>query len=298
MIKPFLRSGSQWQTNSFFMSAERKKARSSLPTRLVCASSVRGLENIPQNGPVLFVGNHTVFADLDARAVAAELYRCREFPASVVNLEETGVVGRDFLGEGWRKKSAGDVCLSLLHSGRSPLFFFGQQKSASEMEGDTCGLVWQEVPNFARLALELGILIVPFSALGFTGSNLDCSCEHQGSVSAVYSGEERSFFWREPSKDGSLLSDPGRAGRWAGAGRRNVVRSLVDADCLRFDFSSPVDPAEFLTNAVGERAEALWGTVAVAVERGVQRLLADRVRDGKAGTTQRGWGRTLKYRPI
>ncbi|MCB9639999.1 MAG: acyltransferase family protein [Myxococcales bacterium] len=130
--------------------------------------SFSGWENIPEDRPLLFVGNHTLFGILDAPFLWVGLFR------------EKGIVLRG-LGDklhfqipGWRElmNRYGIVlaepaqCSRLMEKGEAILVFPGGAREVTKRKGERYQLIWKERRGFARLAVQHGCTIVPFASVG------------------------------------------------------------------------------------------------------------------------------------
>lgn len=138
------------------------------PGRAVIRPMFRGLDNIPETRPLLFVGNHTLYGMLDVGFLFAELF------------EKKGIVLRG-LGDHvhfklplWRElltafgavHGTRENCAALMRAGETVLVFPGGAREVAKRKGERYKLVWKERLGFARLAAEHGCTIVPFAAVG------------------------------------------------------------------------------------------------------------------------------------
>jgi len=127
-----------------------------------------GLDHVPRDHPALFVGNHTLLGVLDIPIMAMGLYRA------------TGIYVR-FLGDhahfavpGWRDllvrfgtvEGTPEICRSLMRARENILVFPGGSREVFKHRGEAYRLLWKGRIGFARLAIEHGYPIVPFSAVG------------------------------------------------------------------------------------------------------------------------------------
>lgn len=140
------------------------------PWRTLLDPAFLNLDRIPDNppGPLMFVGNHTLYGMLDIPHLYFALLREKgiwlrsmgdrahfKVPAWREMLERFGVV------EGDR-----DACSDLLAAGEPVLVFPGGAREVAKRKGEKYQLVWKERYGFVNLALQHGATIVPFAMLG------------------------------------------------------------------------------------------------------------------------------------
>jgi 1-acyl-sn-glycerol-3-phosphate acyltransferase len=138
------------------------------PWRAVTDPRIDGFENLPTDGRYLLVGNHTTLGLFDVPFLVLDIY------------DRTGVLVRS-LGERqhyrvplWRDLLTHFGTISgtrqntrrLLRSGQAVLVFPGGGREVARRHGQHYPLVWRERIGFARLALEFGYPVVPFSMIG------------------------------------------------------------------------------------------------------------------------------------
>jgi len=127
-----------------------------------------GWENIPDERPLLFVGNHTVGGFLDVPLLFRELYEQKDIFLNALGdrahfkvpgwgkmLERFGVV------EGNR-----DNCATLFESGACVLVFPGGAREVAKKRSEINQLVWGNRRGFAKMAVAHGVTIVPFAEVG------------------------------------------------------------------------------------------------------------------------------------
>jgi 1-acyl-sn-glycerol-3-phosphate acyltransferase len=138
------------------------------PWRALTDPRFDGHENLPADGRYLLVGNHTTLGLFDVPFLVLDIHR------------RTGVLVRS-LGERqhfrvplWRDllthfgtiDGTRENTRKLLAVGEAVLVFPGGGREVARHRGDHYPLVWRERIGFARLALEFGYPIVPFSMIG------------------------------------------------------------------------------------------------------------------------------------
>ncbi len=127
-----------------------------------------GMENVPEDRPLLLVGNHTIYGMLDAPFLALELFERHgiwvrslgdhihfKVPGWGAMLRRYGVV------DGTREN-----CDRLMEAGEAILVFPGGAREVAKRKGEKYQLIWKERLGFVRMALKHGCTIIPFSALG------------------------------------------------------------------------------------------------------------------------------------
>ena len=128
----------------------------------------RGIDRIPSDRPLLFVGNHTLYGILDVpllfqhlleeeriflRALGDHLHFKVPYWGDL--LEKFGVV------DGTREN-----CSALMSAGESVLVFPGGAREVAKRKGEKYKLIWQNRLGFARMAIRHNCTIVPFAAIG------------------------------------------------------------------------------------------------------------------------------------
>ena len=146
----------------------------------------KGLQHLPlgQGRPILFVGNHQLFAP-DMPLMIAEILEKRgtllRGLAHPFALDGFGddLIGGDGGGASFGPSSIGSFLKTfgavrvggpnlykLLQQGEAALLFPGGAREAYKMRGEKYKLLWPQAPEFVRLAARFGAIIVPFSAIG------------------------------------------------------------------------------------------------------------------------------------
>lgn len=237
------------------------------PFRFLASPALSGLEHIPAERPLLFVGNHGLFGILDAPLLIAELYRA------------TGIILRP-LGDdlhfrvpiwGWASRRVGAVaaspeaCARLMRAGETILVFPGGAREASKRKGEKYKVVWGGRTGFARLAIEHACTIVPFSCVGI-----------EDAFDILLDADE------------ILASPVGRTLQKLGI-RRDLVWPVVKGigptplprpERLYFRFEPPVETASYGRRASDEdRCSDLRDRVKTAIEQSIERVLLEREMD-------------------
>ncbi len=138
------------------------------PWRWVCHPVFHGLENIPDERPLLFVGNHTLYGIVDIPLLIDELWQTKQI--LLRGLADRGhyaiPIWRDFLTSMGAVLGTRENCASLMRRGESIVVFPGGAREVYKTRGQKYKLLWKERYGFARLALEHGCTVVPFASVG------------------------------------------------------------------------------------------------------------------------------------
>lgn len=127
-----------------------------------------GMERVPFEGPLLFVGNHTIYGVLDAPLLFMELYRRHGiFLRSLGDhLHFKIPLWRDFLQLHGAVDGTPEHCAALMEARERILVFPGGAREVAKRRGEEYRLVWGERTGFARMAIAHACTIVPFAAVG------------------------------------------------------------------------------------------------------------------------------------
>ncbi|KAH0939786.1 hypothetical protein HID58_007247, partial [Brassica napus] len=136
---------------------------------------VRGLEGIPSEGPVLYVGYH-VLLGLEIVPVITQFLKERNIhlrglahPMLLWNIQDDRLVDPQVLD---KYKMVGAVPVSnfniykLLQSKSHALLYPGGIRESFHRKGEEYKLFWPEQPEFVRVASKFGAKIVPFGVVG------------------------------------------------------------------------------------------------------------------------------------
>lgn len=219
-----------------------------------------GLDNLPADGRMLLVGNHTIYGALDVPYMVAGIWKERRLPVRSLGefthwkiplwrtlLEQLGAVpGTPAL--------AGE----LMRRGEPVLVFPGGSREVNKRRGERYQLFWKERTGFARLAIAHDYPVVPFAAVG---------AEEMLSVvldqnNALYGAASR-------------LTD-----RLLGFGLPSIVHGIGPTPLPRpqqlfFWFGEPIPTGRFAGSG-DDGARALRDEVRAAVEGGIELLLERR----------------------
>ncbi|MFC6886784.1 MULTISPECIES: lysophospholipid acyltransferase family protein [Actinomadura] len=138
------------------------------PWRAWTSPVFHGLDGLPERGPALLVGNHTVYGVVDAPLIFFEIHRRRGiWVRSLADHVHWQVpVWRTVMDLGGSVDGTRDNCRALLRDGQMVVVFPGGAREATRGRNDSYRLQWGGRLGFARLAIEAGCPIVPFGTVG------------------------------------------------------------------------------------------------------------------------------------
>ncbi len=138
------------------------------PYRSLASPVFLGLDRIPDERPLLFVGNHTLYGLLDVPFLLMELYERKGiFLRALGDHEHFKIpIWRDLLEGFGAVDGTRENCSTLMRAGQAVLVFPGGAKEVFTRNGEKYKLLWRERLGFARMAVAHGCTIVPFAAVG------------------------------------------------------------------------------------------------------------------------------------
>jgi 1-acyl-sn-glycerol-3-phosphate acyltransferase len=138
------------------------------PWELITDPVFHGTELLPDSGPALFVGNHTIFGLLDLPLLISHVQRERGL--FLRGLGDHAHFKVPLWGEFLRRFGAVDGtrenARALLRQGEPVLVLPGGGREVAKRTGERYELIWKQRLGFARLAIEAGCPVVPFGAVG------------------------------------------------------------------------------------------------------------------------------------
>ena len=128
----------------------------------------QGMENIPDKGPVLFVGNHTLLGLWDASLMWFTLYKKKHiYTYSLGDRMHFEIpYWRELAGNFGMVEGSRDNCRQLMKNNQYILVFPGGAREAFKNKGEEYQLIWKNRLGFVKMAVENQCTIVPFSAIG------------------------------------------------------------------------------------------------------------------------------------
>lgn len=230
----------------------------------------RGFEKIPDQGPLMFVGNHTLYGVLDVPFLFTEIYR------------QKGIVLRGladhmhFKVPGWREMlgSFGVIpgtregCGQLLDEGEAVLVFPGGAREVAKRKGEGYKLVWKERIGFAKLALQHRCTVVPFAAIG-----IDDAFDIAYDADDIMNSPIGPFLKRMQLREDAIVP----------------IAGGFRPERLYFRISDPITVDSFDGRTDDESCWDLRRQVAASIEDGIDRLMEERAQD-----PQRSFGARLK----
>lgn len=219
----------------------------------------RGFENIPHEGPLLFVGNHTLFGLMDIPFMYVEMYRRRGIVLRGLadHLHFKVPAWRGFLGSFGVVPGTREDCGALLAAGESVLVFPGGAREVAKRKGEQYKLVWKQRIGFAKMAIQHQATIVPFSAVGMDDA-----------VDIAFDADD------------ILRSPLGRALKKLGVREDAIMPIAWGLRLERFYFriGTPI-PTDAFESDSDEACWELRRRTAAAIEDGIDRLLEERAQD-------------------
>jgi 1-acyl-sn-glycerol-3-phosphate acyltransferase len=237
------------------------------PWRALTDPKFFGLSHVPRSGPVVLVGNHTIFGALDLPLMIDGIRRERgRFVRGLAEHAHFAVPAwRDLLVRFGAVRGTRDNCRTLLAAGEAVLVYPGGGREVAKRKGEAYHLIWKQRMGFARMAIEAGCPIVPFGAVGAEDS-YDILIDADSPVLAPVRGVVNRL-----------------GGRWELAwpiARGVGLTPLPRPERFYFAFGEPLDTAPWAGRHDDQRAlRAVRDRARAGVEGCIEFLLEERERD-------------------
>jgi len=238
------------------------------PWRLLTGPKFYGIEDIPDDGPVMFAGNHTLEGMLDLPLMVLGLWEQRRILAhGLADHFHFRVPGwRDFLAGFGAVDGTRENCAALMREGESILVYPGGAREVFKRKSEKYQLLWKQRTGFARLAIEYGYPIVPFAAVG-AEECYDIVLDAGDVLSVPIIGDILKRYAPRADVIPPVV---------AGAG----LTPLPRPERLYFRFGAPIDTRPYGAHKDDPDTHmAVRELVRHAVEDGIEQLLDERERD-------------------
>jgi 1-acyl-sn-glycerol-3-phosphate acyltransferase len=237
------------------------------PWRWLTAPKFLGFEHVPRDRPFLLAGNHTLMAVLDAPLLMLEIHhRLRVAVRPIGDHLHFGVpLWRDLIARFGVVDGTRENVRALMRAGESLLVFPGGAREVFKRRGEKYRLMWGGRTGFARLAIEHGYPIVPFSAVGAEDVFdilIDADDMRRGPLGRLVR--------RLAPRDDAIPPVVRGVG----------LTALPRPERFYFRFAPPVDTAGRRTDTASDAdCRAVRDAVRDAVEEGINLLLVEREHD-------------------
>ena len=138
------------------------------PWSRITSPSFFGVERVPTDRPVMFIGNHTLMGMLDTPLLLLGTYEhTGHFCRSMGDHFHFQVpLWRDLLLAFGCVDGTRENCRAVMGDGHSLMIFPGGGREVFKQRGEAYKLLWGKRRGFARLALDFGYTIVPVASVG------------------------------------------------------------------------------------------------------------------------------------
>lgn len=227
-----------------------------------------GLENIPVQGPALFVGNHTMMGTFDAAVMVFGLReRLGVWPRGLAdNVHFKVPLWRDLFIDAGAVAGSHENFRALMAIGAHVIVFPGGVGEVFKRKGEQYRLRWKERLGFARLAIEAGCPVIPFSAVGADDS-----------YSILLGSDE---IMKVPGM-AAVTRRLGLKSDYLGLYRGLGLTALPRPERYYFSFAPAIETTRFQGEASEDNAWTLRREVEAAIESGLTGLLRQREADPK-----------------
>lgn len=259
-------------------------SRAIAPWEWLISPEFEGLENIPDQGPVLFVGNHSLMALMDGPLMIRELAMRRGIVVRPLGYHlhfRTPVWGR-FLAANGAVDGTRANCAAMMQAGEYILVYPGGAGEVMKRKGEQHTLRWKNRTGFARMAIENGCTIVPFSTVG-ADDCFDILVDNDEYQKTRFGRWVARRLGAKPEELPPLV--------------RGIGPTLIPRpEKMYFTFHAPIDASLYAQHAdLDEAARELRDHVEVTVESGIAALLKQREADPDRPLTARLRRRVLQW---
>ena len=246
------------------------------------APEFEGLDLIPQQGPVLLVGNHSLMAFADASLMMRAIWQERGILCRSLALHghfKLPVWGRMLAASG-AVDGTRENCTAMMQAGEHIIVYPGGGGEVMKRKGEQHTLRWKNRTGFARMAIQNGCTVVPFSTVGaddcydILWDNRDMQSSRIGQKLVQLSG-------LKPEEFPPLLKGWGPT-------------LIPKPQKMYFRFHEPIDASAFQGMDPDDGAWALRQQVEHTVNEGLSDLLARRQAHGQDSLTRRLARRLVK----
>lgn len=233
------------------------------PLRRVIKPKVYGIDNVPTERALL-VGNHNTLS-VDAPLLVAELWERGRMVRSLGDHAHFKVPGwRDVLTQVGVVEGTREITSELMRRGELVMVFPGGGREVNKRKNEQYKLVWKNRLGFARLAIQHGYPIVPFASVG-AEHGIDIVLDNESILMAPVQ-----FLAK------NVLGTPDGPPLVRGVGLSPVPRP----ERQYYWFGEPIETAQFQGQEADDNvARKVRESVAAAVERGIELMLAEREAD-------------------
>lgn len=127
-----------------------------------------GFEHVPNTGPLLWVGNHSLMGMADAPLMLREIYKQKGFVLRSLGLHahfRIPLWGELLVSNGVVDGTRPN-CAAMMQAGEHILVYPGGGGEVMKRKGEQYALRWKARSGFARMAIENNTPILPFATIG------------------------------------------------------------------------------------------------------------------------------------
>lgn len=230
------------------------------PWQRLCSPVFLGLDNIPQDSPALFIGNHTIGGLLDAPLMIEGLLRHRGIHMRALGDSAHFKVPLwgSLLQAGGSVEGSRDNCRALMQAKENILVYPGGGREVLKRKGEKYSLIWKQRYGFARMALENNYTIIPFAAVGAE----EC-------YNILYDADQLLS-----TRTGKLITKMGVADKFIPPLMHGIGPTLIPKpQRMYFKFGQPIDSTKFKTVQADDDPQQLRAATAKQINKMLVELL-------------------------